>query len=207
MKVICSFIALFMLSGCAIPLNEQLASLSRVVPCCTGFKEFKYQPLSLPSQNSVELKGDTPAFVFKHGKSFFAAYALPRYVAPYSLSITHQPAGTAISPVITLLDAGFVVSREFDRSTSRSGAAYRQILDIFVNSENQHEQYLVISTRSDPNDMPLATKTFTPFIIPIGAAGVVVNGSEQTNYAAFGPMGNLTLSLTPYQPTVLGVPP
>lgn len=206
MKLVSVYIAVLLLGGCAIPLHEQMASLSRAVPCCADFKEFKYQPLSLPSENSVELKSDTPAFVFKHGKSFFAAYALPRYVGPYSITVTHQPTGTAISPVITLLDSDFAVSREFDRSKARGGSGYRQIVDIFVNSDNRHEQFLVISARSGPGESPMLTKTFTPLIIPIGTAAIVANGSEHINQTAFGPIGNLSMNLSPYQPTVVGAP-
>ena len=206
MKLAYTLITALLLGGCTIPLHEQMASLSRATPCCSDFKEFKYQPLGLPSENSVELKNDTPAFVFKHGKSFFAAYALPRYIGPYTISISHQPAGTAISPVITLLDADYAVSREFDRSKARSGSGYRQIVDIFVNSENRNEQYLVISARSGPGESPMLTKTFTPLIIPIGTAAIVANGSENINQTAFGPIGSLTMSLNPYQPTVVGAP-
>lgn len=205
MRLAFLFVPMLLAGGCTTPLHEQVAALSRAAPCCSGFHEFKYQALSLPSENTVELSSDAPAFVFKHGKSFFAAYVLPPFVGPYTLSISHQPVATAISPLISLLDANFAVSREFDRSIARTGAGYRQILDIFVNSENQHEKYLVISART-AGEKPLLTKTFTPVIVPIGAAAIVVNGSEKTSQTVFGPIGNLNLNLTPYLPTVVGNP-
>ena len=194
------------LSACITPVAERLAMLERTAVCCESLREFKYAPLSTSEEKEVTFGEDSPAFVFETGKSFFAAYRLPAWTAPYQIRAEGQAATVVkaglFSPSALMLDGDFKITRQFNIAQD-IGNARPTIVHIFVNEANKDEQYLVLFTArlSSEGVNTLMTKQMT---MMIGAAPVVIGATESRVSLRHSPTGVLQLKVSPYQPIRAG---
>jgi maltose operon protein len=204
-----AFALLLALAGCAVPLADQLDTLSRASVCCTQLSEFKYQKLTANETRSVSLDEKSLAYVFESGKSFFAAFELPTFSQPYTVSLysTPHPAGngrgTVLRPRIMLLDASFEITRTLADVPFRVGAGHALVKDFFVNRANRDERYLVVYTAPSEKETE-KLMTFAPTGVMIGAVYLPIDGHQSEQTVSNAAVGSFTLKLKPYSPVVLG---
>lgn len=208
-----------LLASCAAlepaPLEETMRSLEAAKVCCANAKEFKYEPLPPLESTDFEISVESPAFEFPGGKSYFKAFALPPYAAPYLIWIEsfeglHRPPGpqlysaSVLVPAAMFLDASFAVTRVVDEAAFRrvDGSlfpreALRLQAAVPVGPENAQERYVVIfAPRRAFGGMTAGT---VPEIMPIFLPGVVTalpTGRREPRYMHHAPVGRLKLSAT-----------
>ena len=67
------------LGGCALPhpITTYSNKVNEQKVCCPSFREMTFVPISLGEKREFSIDSDTPVFVFKDGRSRFAAIQLP----------------------------------------------------------------------------------------------------------------------------------
>lgn len=204
------FVAGICLSGmtaCVTPVTEQLSILDKAAVCCTSMREFKYAPIFMSEEKEVALGAESPAFVFESGKSFFAAYKLPSWTAPYQIRAEAQGGnvrGGMFSPSVLMLDSEFKVTRQFNVAQGAGGNARPGIVHIFVNERDKDEQYLVLFTAKLSSPEGVNTLFATPTTIAIGTMPVQIGASETRVSLRYSPAGEIHLKVWPYQPLRAG---
>lgn len=215
----CLVAASLLLASCAAlepaPLEDTMRSLDAAKTCCASPKEFKYEPLPPLDSRRFEISVESPAFEFPTGKSYFKAFALPAYAAPYSITIEsfegwHSPAGRApysasvFAPVAMFLDTGYAVTRVVDEVSFKrvDGSllpreALRLEATVAVGPENSQERYIVIFTAR--RALGGITTGSVPQIIPIFLPGVVTalpTGRREPRHMHHAPVGRLRITVT-----------
>ena len=192
-----------------------MRSLDAARSCCKSPKEFEYEPLSPLDSTRFEISAESPAFEFPTGKSYFKAFALPAYAAPYSITIesfhgSHSPGGevpysaSVFMPVAMFLDTGYAVTRVVDEASFKrvDGSllpleTLRLEATISVGPENSQERYLVIFTPR--RALGGITTGTVPQIIPIFLPGLVTalpTGRREPRHMHHAPVGSLRISAT-----------
>lgn len=161
--------ASLLLVSCAalnpVPLEETIRSVDSAKSCCASVKEFDYEPLAMRDSKTFEITDQSSAFEFPTGKSYFKAFALPTYAAPYAITIEsfpgqHRPAkapfvasASVFVPVAMLLDETHTVTRVIDEpafkrvdETLFPPSLLRLEGTISVGPENSREKFLIVLT-------------------------------------------------------------
>ena len=192
-------------TGCVAPVREQLSALQKAPVCCASMREFNYAPLSMSDEKEVTLDVESPAFGFDAGKSFFAAYRLPAWSAPYQIRAEAQPGnvrGGLLAPSALLLDGDFKVTRQFN--VAQGPNARPGVVHIFVNESNRSEQYIVFFTAKLAASDGVNAIIAMPTMIAIGTVPVQIGASESRVSLPYSPTGVFQLKVWPYQPARAG---
>lgn len=168
----CAAAASLLLVSCAalnpVPLEETIRSVDSAKSCCASVKEFDYEPLAMLDSKTFEITDQSSAFEFPTGKSYFKAFALPTYAAPYAITIESFPGGhwpakapyspfvasaSVFVPVVILLDENHTVTRVIDEpafkrvdETLFPPNLLRLEGTISVGPENSREKFLIVLT-------------------------------------------------------------
>jgi hypothetical protein len=91
------------------PEHDKL--LTQAKPCCSSYREIKYQRLNLGEEIATALTPESPVFEFPHARSFFAAFELPSdslaiLVKTYPVNMLYNRTGHVLVPAVLFLDAG-----------------------------------------------------------------------------------------------------
>ena len=192
-------------TGCVTPVREQLSALEKAPVCCASMRDFKYAPLSMADEKEVTLDAESPAFAFEAGKSFFAAYRLPAWSAPYQIRVEAQPGnvrGGLLAPSALVLDADFNVTRRFNVTPGPN--ARPGVVHVFVNEPNRGEQYIVFFTAKLASPEGVNAIVATPTVIAVGTVPVQIGASESRVSMPYSPTGVFQLKVWPYQPARAG---
>lgn len=104
----CLFIAL--LGACAPTRDELRQSLEISDACCQSLEQFEYIDLAYGQTITTRISEKNRSFAFTSGKSYFLAYRLPAFQAPYTISIHSYLTGMTYTrgyffyPISALLD-------------------------------------------------------------------------------------------------------
>lgn len=88
--------------------------LDQSTPCCKDFAEIPYYDLKLDSTFPLVMDGSYPTYKFSDGKSFFAAFRLPRSNRPLSIEIQSIASlDRVFAPTIAILNSNFQITRQY----------------------------------------------------------------------------------------------
>lgn len=145
----------------AEPLSLLMEQHRDLIICCRSFKEFGYERLRLPESKSFNINKDSRASSFSSGKSFFRAFALPEFSAPYTISIESYAQGKDLtdgyifSPAIIFLNKEHQITRTILRGLFEyTGDGPAKPLSpkaalagkIDITHENKNYRYMIILT-------------------------------------------------------------
>jgi maltose operon protein len=132
----------------------------------------------VPDSRSFTIDESSGSFAFSSGKSYFAAFELPRYSSPYSITIKsymmgdHMESAYIFLPAVIFMDEKYVVTRMLEDFSvlsktgffETSGIRWKFEGKVHVTRENANERYVVILT----TDKMLGGKTAvaSPVFIP-----------------------------------------
>jgi len=171
-----------------ISKNSERAAFFRQIlndspSCCDKMSAFKFIPLGYNDPETYAITAGRGSYGFPSGKSYFKAFALPEYAAPYSIHLRSLVMGGSIpgrfrifAPNAMLLDGQFNVVQTMGpnfmhavpasimppRTASLEG-------DIPVSAANANARYLVIYTTEQLLSHPLLTTIPGTFLVPGGA--------------------------------------
>lgn len=174
---------ILLVSGCAAPYTIGLQKLQDKEPCCETIYELGYDKLRFGQSISIEMGGQSKAFNFDTGKSFFAAFELPYYVDAYGLVIRSFMIGDRIDrayifhPHVMTLDADYNVVRTFGKETFKLrktimgeswGLPYKLEGRIEFNEKDRDERYMVVMTTEEMLLMKSSVETMklVPLVMP-----------------------------------------
>lgn len=200
---------LILLASCAAPYKKVMARFEESPLCCRGFEEFRYEPLSLPDEKSFRIDEESGAFAFETGKSYFRAFELPPFTAPYSITVKSYLLGDSIKnayifrPAVMFLDSRHEMTRLLETGAfayakpslfETSGLRMMYTGEIPVSAENAGDRYMIILTtdRLRAETAIHTSRIFIPFIFP-GIVGVLPTGAKETNYVPHAPVGKLRI--------------
>ncbi len=134
--------------------TETVPSLAGSPPCCVSFNEFPLVDLIDRRTRHMRLDGRSPAFDFREGKSFFAAFRIDSGWPGARVTIEALVDGTALSsqptvfaPRVLLLDERFAPSRVVgeDRAVARQSASGEPFWQLDLRLA-RNERYVVVYT-------------------------------------------------------------
>ena len=151
--------------------------------CCSKMSEFKLEKLAPGKSLSTEITRGQGTYEFPSGRSYFRAFELPKYTAPYSITLRSKvmPSGIpyrfrVFAPAAILLDSSFNVVETIDpkglRPTPASimpprAAALDQT--IAISAHNAQARYLVLYTTDQLLEHARLTSIPGVILIPGGA--------------------------------------
>lgn len=197
-----------LLLSCTAPLKTVTRQYEDAPLCCKSFRDFDYEKIEAGDRKKFRIDGDSRAFLFDTGKSFFMAFELPEYRRPYSITIKSFFIGDRIqtsyifSPEVIFLDEDFKVARKIDGRAFRYvkpffGPARNLKVEIPVTDEDQPDKYMIILTTK--NLLERKTGIVVPIIIPLifpGLVGAVPMGSDYVQ-VPHSPVGKIKIELKP----------
>jgi hypothetical protein len=74
-------------TGCAAQYFTLLESYRNAPICCKSISEFSFESIQIGDKKGFYFKEDSPAYMFKTGKSYFRAFVLPQSSYPYQVSV------------------------------------------------------------------------------------------------------------------------
>lgn len=203
------------LGGCATTSYEVEINKYRAAPvCCQFFSEFPFEELRPGDSKSFDLNEESPAFVFDTGKSYFKAFRLPPFSAPYQVSVRSYILGNDLRsayifiPQALLLNDRYEVVRNIDfRYLKLEKAGFAETVKetwgimrkleghIDMTEENRKECFLVILTTDKLLTAKISTSRWVvfPIIFP-GIVTAVPIGTEEVLVPA-SPVGHLNVSV------------
>ncbi|WP_020406039.1 MalM family protein [Hahella ganghwensis] len=96
------------------PVGNASQSLMQAQLCCQSFPDLQYQPLILDQTTVTRLNASSPAYLFDSGKSYVAAFELPRGNRPIDIEISSIASeDQVLSPSALILDSQYQVTRTF----------------------------------------------------------------------------------------------
>lgn len=198
---------LVLLASCAAPYKKVMERFDEEAPCCRSFEEFRYEPISLPEEKAFRVDGESGAFVFETGKSYFRAFELPPFATPYSITVKSYLLGDSVKdayifrPAVMFLDSGHEITRLVENGSFRyvktslfetSGLRMMYEGEIPVSGENSGDRFMIILTTDRLREETVihASRVFIPFIFP-GIVGVLPTGAKEKTYVPHSPVGKL----------------
>ncbi len=175
--------------------------------CCASLGELPYSPLPLNQTWLATLTGDSPAFEFESGKSYFAAYRLPESSDPVKITFRAELSERTFHPAILLLDADFKIAQLIEKNgfgykpgfLGSRGALETSITILPIASI----RYLVVLTTKEllADATMLGDGAEIPIIIPT-ASGVILMPVRsgpfhqfiERTYYYHGPMGKIQIT-------------
>ncbi|BAP88312.1 maltose operon periplasmic [Burkholderiales bacterium GJ-E10] len=174
--------------------------------CCSRMSEFTFENLAPGKSTSAEIARGQGSFDFATGKSYFRAFKLPAYSAPYAISLHSKvmPSGIphrfrVFVPAAVLLDSNFHIIETIDPKGLRPipasimpprAAALEQT--IAISAANARAKYMVLYTTDNLLERPRLTSVPGVFLIPGGA---LPSGVPQLTEMEPWPTGNIEISL------------
>jgi hypothetical protein len=134
--------------------TETVPSLAESRSCCVGFSEFPLVDLIDRRPRHMRLDGRSPAFDFREGKSFFAAFRIDPGGPGARVTIEARVEGAARSaqptlfaPRVLLLDERFAPSRVVgeDRAIARQSSSGEPFWELDLRLA-RNERYVVVYT-------------------------------------------------------------
>jgi maltose operon protein len=200
------------LAACATSLNDVRQKYQEAPVCCASYSEFSYEALSIPDEKKFQLDEASPAFDFPTGKSYFKAFRLPPFQAPYTIDIRSYVMGDnwksayIFRPALMFLDEDFAVTRMEDDGGFRyltaglfETSGLRKMLQatISVTDENARDRYMIVLTTDGLLGETTAgsSPAVIPFIFP-GVVGVLPVGSQEI-HVPHSPAGKLKVTVSP----------
>jgi len=208
--------AAILIQGCAKPYGAVLRQFNEAPPCCTSLAELPVDSLHLGDTKSFDLGGNSPAYQFTTGKSYFRAFALPQGTYPYEVIVSSFLIGDDLKsaylffPKLITLDENrkvvratgpetFTLQQAGYLETMGQTAGLRHKLEgrfIFTDG-SQDERYLIVLTTDDlllgmttvsaAGDVPLLTPGYT----------VTVSAKRYDVQVPHAPAGRVSISLAP----------
>jgi maltose operon protein len=203
-------------SGCAVPYGRAISQYQEAAVCCGSMDEFAFEALEIGDSKSFDLNGESPAYQFSTGKSYFKAFSLPRAAHPYAVTVTSYMLGDDVDsayifyPQVITLDEdyrpvrrsdprGFKLERAgfFETLKETGGLMYKLKQSIPFAEDNRAEKYLVVLTADEllKAQTSLSTWRVVPIIIP-GVVGAIPVGTQEV-LIPHSPAGRIRVSVTP----------
>lgn len=217
--LLAGFPVVLFLGGCATTSYEVEMNRYRSAPvCCQFISEFPFEELHLGDSKSFDLNEESPAFVFDTGKSYFKAFRLPPFSAPYQVTVRSYILGNDLRsayifiPQALLLNDRYEVVRNIDfRYLKLEKAGFAETVKetwgimrkleghIDVTEENRKECFLVIFTTDKLLTAKISTSHWVifPIIFP-GIVTAIPTGTEEVQIPA-SPVGHLNVSVVEAQ--------
>lgn len=202
-------------AGCATTSYEVVMKRYREAPvCCKSITEFSYEDLHQGDSKSFDLNAASPAFAFDTGKSYFKAFRLPTFSAPYRITIRSYILGNDLRSAYIFLPQALLLNdrNEVVRSTDFRflklekagfsetaketwGIMYKLEGHIDVVAENRQERFLVIYTTEKLLTARMSTSRWVsiPIIFP-GIVTAIPVGKEEVLVPA-SPVGRINVSV------------
>lgn len=192
------------LTGCVVPATQtvdlSVQRLATMAVCCTDFSSAQQTPL--PLERTILQMDDAVRQVMEidGAKAYFVLYQLPAYAKPYSVTVASNVQGMlsdgmVLLPKVKMLGADFQPLRQFDTGDlRRRGQSFERT--VFVNAENQAEQYLVLY--GDRPGRVLEGRHSQVTATPVVAGPVIFNvisGHDAVTRLHVAPSGYLTLDV------------
>ena len=178
--------------------------------CCDTMAAFKFIKLGYNDPETYGITSNRGSYDFPTGKSYFRAFALPEYSAPYSIHLRSLTMVGSIpgrfrifAPGAMLLDSQFNVLQtmepNFMHATRASIMPPRTASlegNISISGNNAKAKYLVIYTTDQLLSHPLSTTIPGAFIVPGGA---LPSGIPRIAYMEPWLTGKIEITLRPDQ--------
>jgi maltose operon protein len=217
--LLAGFTVALLSAGCATTSYEVVMTRYREAPiCCKSFSVFSYEDLHPGDSKSFDLNDQSPAFTFDTGKSYFKAFRLPPFSAPYRIIIRSYILGDDLRsayiflPQVTLLNDRNEVTRSTDfrflkleeagfAETAKETWGIMRKLEghIDVTAENRQERYLIVFTTEKLLTARMSTSRWVsvPIIFP-GIVTAIPVGKEEVLVPA-SPAGRINVSVVESQ--------
>lgn len=204
-----------LLTGCATTSFEVVMTRYREAPiCCKSYSDFSYENLQPGDSKSFDLNDASPAYAFDTGKSYFKAFRLPLFSAPYRIIIRSYIIGNDLrsayiflpqsillndrNEVVRSTDFRFLKLEEagFAETAKETWGIMRKLEGhIDVTAENQQERFLVIYTTEKLLKARVSTSRWVsiPIIFP-GIVTAIPVGKEEVLVSA-SPVGRVNVSV------------
>jgi maltose operon protein len=101
-------------TGVPATTTESLQQLQSASICCSSLDQIPFQPLDTAHTKYYEINGESPAYAFATGKSFFSAFELPDDLNRATIAIDVVAGATVFAPTVLILDEHFAVSRAIE---------------------------------------------------------------------------------------------
>ena len=151
--------------------------------CCKKMADFHFEPLAFDASKTYEIGAEHGTYDFGGEKSYFVAFELPAYTAPYVISLRSQAMSSGVpgeyrifSPAALLLDEQFNLVDRIDMGLTRAEPAslmpprpvslYGQIS---MTEPRARARYLVLYTTHALLGLSSISTTPGVFLIPGGA--------------------------------------
>ncbi|MBU1192010.1 MAG: hypothetical protein KKE76_09875 [Gammaproteobacteria bacterium] len=193
---------LFILSGCAgvpehidyeIPFQQVAQNLNGAVECCSGFKDFSYESISMPYKMDISIDQSSPVYSFSTGKSYFRAFKFPTDVTHLVMTVRSHPVWIGrdkpreffFKPAVLLLNEKFESTRlvesdftdyvQHDKKYYLEGALefdpQETPYGILLTTDKLRKFYTMHSTRGSTSILPLSTGSGMVFL-PMDSPGL-----------------------------------
>jgi hypothetical protein len=160
--------ATILASGCAPAYKEMVSAYDTAQLCCASLKQIDYQALRVGDSTTYPITDASPLFSFSEGRSYFKAFVLPPYSAPYHLVVSSHALDDGsgprrmylFRPMLVTLDENFRAVRKLgadafqvDKASfaetakvSMSASQIRVTGRLGFTEKNRNERYLIILT-------------------------------------------------------------
>lgn len=176
--------------------------------CCPSFADMPFRPLQMDSSQTFGIDAAQGVYEFSTGRSYFAAFELPRTDAPYTVSIRSEPMPSGFlytfrlfAPAAILLDKHFKVIRRIDTGlTHPVGPSLLPprppslVGEIQVTASVEHARYLVLNTTDAL--LGFSAMGLVPGMTPIPGGALPIGSPRVLTMDAW-PTGRITISVRP----------
>ena len=156
--------------GCAPSYWDTIEALQEAPLCCQSPKDFVYHQLQAGETKHFPINDESPAYLFRTGKSYFLSFKLPEAENPYQVVVSSFALDDAsglhnqyiFSPSLVTYDADFKQIRQISPSkrllrasmmetgkASMSAVQIKTVTPLSLSDINNDEKYLVIMTTDD----------------------------------------------------------
>lgn len=188
-------------SGCSPGYKAVLTRYKEAPICCKSLKDVAYEGINVGDSKIFDISGNSPAFQFDTGKSFFKAFTLPTYTKPYKIHIQSYMGGDNINeahifvPKLIFLNEKYDIVRASDplifhlEKTALSetwGLRFKLEGYVDVSEANRNEKYFIVMTTDELllGKVSISASRTVPIIlsgvflpIPIGEREILVPNS------------------------------
>lgn len=200
------------LGACVATTSEQWTALNALSGIQTEKRALTYVPLQIDAVVDATIDARSAAFAFETGTSYYLAYTLPEFMAPYSITVRSkvQIGSQVFNPTVQFLDAQHAVTRTY-RAKTFEYAAHEVYKTLFVNPANRAERYMLVFTEQANKGQHIQKSGVASRPATIAGANGMVFALD-TAFAApesiqrmrFSPVGSLQIETRLYKPTRVG---
>lgn len=182
--------------------------LDEAQTCCTSFTGLRFNPLQIGESHTFGIDATKGVYPFTSGRSFYAAFELPRTNEPYTISIRSEPMPSGFPyafrlfvPAAILLDKHHKIISRIDKGLTRPvGPSLLPprppslLGEISITPSADPARYLVIHTTDAL--LSFSAMGLVPGMTPI-PGGALPIGSPQILTMDAWPTGRITVSVQP----------